>query len=144
MSQPQEKLAPHLDLAGGEQPPKAERDTVADILEESQSRRNHRWAAAILIYFVVLALVWSVWRVVGKLAEKLDQVTPATVGLVASMVVAISVLTIALAKFAYGMSSSGPKAKADDDVVAPPTVEAIKLAGDFLSKMGAFFKAAKP
>lgn len=140
-----DKPDPTQDLAGGETLSGAEARTVGEVLREAKSRREHRLAAAALIYIVVCMLILSVWKVVDGLAADLTHLNPAAVGLVASMVVGISVLTIALAKFAYGMSNSqDSKQSPGGDAISPPSVEVFKAAGDVLGKLGEAFKAMKP
>lgn len=135
---------PQYDLAGGDTPPARDAKTIAEVLTEAKSRRLHRRAAAVLIYSVVLCLIASVVRVVWKVSTDLVHINPAVVGLVASLVFAISVLTIALARYAYGMSNAGDgKPKSESDVTGPPAVEAVKLMGDLLSKVGDIFKSFK-
>lgn len=147
MSTPLDAPESRFDLAGGENPPPKEGRTVSEVLQEAQSRRHHRLAAAALIYIVVAVLLVAVSNVIRAINVDLSKLQPATIGLVASLVVAISVLTIALAKFAYGLSSSKEgkdRAKEDEGTVAPPVIEAVKTAGDLLSKAGEFLKGAKP
>lgn len=134
------------DLAGGDDPPPGDRKTLEEILQESQSRRAHRRAAAVLVYIVVGALTLSVLRVVFKLAHDIQHISPSAVAMVASLVVAISVLTIALAKFSFGLGrqASRDATGTKDDAVSSPAVEALKLVGDVLSKAGEIVKATKP
>lgn len=131
------------DLAGGDNPP--ENPTVTEVLKEAEARRGHRFAALVLVYVVVSLLIVSVWKLVDRLSQDLTHLNPAAVGLVASLVVAVSVLTIALGRFAYGMSvGSEAKPKSEPEVTGPPATEAFKLAGDLLSKVGELFKSMKP
>lgn len=145
MNEMQDAPESKFDLAGGENPPRLEARTVDEVLGEARSRRAHRLAAAALIYTVVGVLLVSVFHVIRTINEDLSKLQPATIGLVASLVVAISVLTIALAKFAYGLSNSGDgKGKKDDSTVGPPVIEAVKTTGDLISKLGEFLKGIKP
>ncbi|CAN7366429.1 hypothetical protein [Acidovorax sp. LjRoot117] len=147
MSTPSDAPESKFDLAGGENPSFKEGRTVSEVLQEARSRRTHRFAAAALIYIVVAVLLVAVSNVIRAINLDLPKLQPAAIGLVASLVVAISVLTIALAKFAYGLSSSNErkgKAKEDESTVAPPVIEAVKTAGDLLAKAGEFLKGAKP
>lgn len=136
---------PADDLAGGDSPSPVAGRTLDEVIEESKSRRAHRKAAAVLVYFVVFGLIMAVLRVVFKIAHDIEHINPSAVAMVASLVVAISVLTIALAKFAFGLGQESSKdSKSKSDAVSTPLVEALKLSGDVLGKAGEILKSAKP
>jgi hypothetical protein len=133
------------DLAGGDHPPPDTTRTVEEIISEAKSRRAHRRASATLVYIVVCGLIVAVLRVVFKVAHDIQHINPSAVAMVASLVVAISVLTIALAKFAFALGQRPAKEeKPSTDAVSTPSLEAIKMFGDALSKVGEIFKSMKP
>ena len=103
--------------------------------------------SAILVFVVVAFLVAGVRKILSGLSKNLQHIDPAAVGLVASLIIAISVLTLTLVKYAFSEPKTEDKVKDKDktEPVGPPALEAVKVAGDILIKAGEMIgKAAKP
>jgi len=133
------------DLSLGDSPPAQIGQSVDNLLAESRSRRRHRMCSAILVFVVVAFLVAGVRKILSGLSKNLQHIDPAAVGLVASLVIAISVLTLTLVKYAFSEPKTDEKSKDKTEPVAPPALEAVKVAGDMLIKAGEMIgKVAKP
>lgn len=141
-----DRLEPEDDMAGGDTPSGASRHTLAELVAEGASRRRHRTAAAWLVYLVVAILCISIKTLVFKLTEDISKVNPSVVALTASLVVAVSVLTVALAKFSFGISAGGKGSDRSEDKDTPtaPSIEGIKLVGELVGKLGEILKSMKP
>lgn len=134
------------DLSLGDTPPAQIGQSVDNLLAESRSRRRHRTFSAFLVFAVVACLVAGVRKLLSGLSKNLQHIDPAAVGLVASLVIAISVLTLTLVKYAFSTEAkSEEKGKEKSEPVGPPILEAVKVAGDLVTKAGEMItKASKP
>jgi len=133
---------PSEDLAGGDILKPVAGQTLDELLAESVSRRMHRFASAILVFVVVGVLLICVFILVCKIAEDLQHLTAPAVGAVASLITAISVLTFALAKFAFGLASAPESKKESQDPPAPLMLEALKLISTAVEKLSSILKSS--
>ncbi|QHJ00426.1 hypothetical protein GT347_22075 [Xylophilus rhododendri] len=140
------KSPERFDLAGGEYSPPSPFQTLDEIIAESRSRKYHRTASAVLVYLVVAGLLVFLAALLLALKMDLAHASTPVVAIAASTIVSITVLTIALAKYSFGMGDrpddSGKKEKGE--AFTAPTIEMVKVLGDVVGKAGEALKGLKP
>lgn len=124
-----EAIDSHLDLSAGENPDPESSKAANELLADAASRRRYRRYSFGLAVLVVGFLSWILCRLIAAVTTYITSFSPWVVGMVATLVIAIAVITLALLKATF----SGPSS-ASQPIPEMPQItilsDAIKVFGD--------------
>ena len=121
------------DLSAGTHPSPQESEKAQEILNDAKARRRFRLASTTLAIGVVAFLCGALFCVIQVLTAGIALVTVASVGMVVTLTVAITVLTIALLRSTFASISA--VSDANSGIPAPPA-EVLKAVGGAIEAVG--------
>lgn len=125
----------YLDLSGGENPSPGETSKANALLEDAASRRRYRRYSFILALVVVGFFGLLLFKLACAVITYVTSFSPWVVGMFATLVVAMSVITLALLKATF----AAPGGAATQDVEGMPQAsvlsDALKAMSDAVSAL---------
>lgn len=124
-----------FDMSAGDSPPQSDSTLANDVLADSASRRRYRRFSFVLAVTVVLALGFFLWKLICAASAFVTAISPWVVGMVATLVVAIAVITLALLKATFAAPGNGEVKDAGNMPQASLLSDALKALSDAIGAL---------
>ena len=127
------------DLSAGSEPSQEAAKKVEELLSDAASRRRYRGISVTLTLMVVVFLCYLLSRIACAVTFDIAHFSPWIVGIFATVVVAISVLTIALMRATFAppnIESDSEKSNKDSLPQLSAVSEALKAIGGAIESLG--------